>query len=89
MKDAVALVHVAADIDPLVARDAAERLEQPVAGELLRCDRAGVAAEPEIEPAPRRQQRPLVGRNGGEDSCAVHLAPIGLVKLLQKAIVRP
>ena len=87
MKDAVALVHVAADIDPLVARDAAERLEQPVAGELLRGDRAGVAAEPEIEPTPGRQQRPLVGRNGGEDSRAVHLAAIGLAKFLREILV--
>ena len=42
MKDAVPLIHIAAEIDPLVTGDAAERLEQPVAGELLRGERTGV-----------------------------------------------
>jgi hypothetical protein len=82
MKDAVALVHVAADIDPLVTGNAAERLEQSVAVEFLCGNRISVALEPAIESTPRSQQRPLVRRNGAEESRAVHLAPIGLAKFL-------
>ena len=49
MENAVALEQVAADIDALVAGDAAKRLEQLIAGELLGRDRRVVAFEPAIE----------------------------------------
>jgi hypothetical protein len=44
MENPVPLEEVAAHIDALVARDAAERLEQLIAGQLLRRDRGGSPA---------------------------------------------
>src|SRR6516162_8066301 len=55
MKDAVPLEQVAADIDALVTGDAAERLEQLIAGQLLGREGCGVAVEPTVEPPPRGQ----------------------------------
>jgi len=69
----MALIHVAADIHPLMARDAAERLEQLVARELLGGYRVSVAAEPSIKSASRREEGPLIGRDGAEECRTVDL----------------
>src|SRR5882724_7962979 len=63
MENAMPLEEVAAYVDALVARDAAKRLEQLIAGQLLRCDRAGFARKPAVEPTPRRDEGALVGRD--------------------------
>ena len=81
MKYSMPLVHVAADIHPLVAGDAAKRLEQLVAGISLGCDRVDVAFEPPIKSAPGREEGPLIGRDGAEEARAVRLAAEGLTKL--------
>jgi hypothetical protein len=75
VKYSVPLVHVATHIDALMARDAAERLEQLVAGELLGGYRVDVAAEPSIKSASRREEGPLVGCDGADESRAVDLLP--------------
>src|ERR1700722_891301 len=81
VKYSVPLVHVAAHIDALMARDAAERLEQLVAGELLGGYRVSVAAEPAIKSTSRREDGPLIGCDGLDESRAVGLATKGLTKL--------
>src|ERR1700735_5627096 len=63
VKDAMTLKKIAADIHALMARDAAERLEQLVTGELFGTDGARFAGKPTIETAARRKQRALVGCN--------------------------
>jgi hypothetical protein len=75
MKYSVPLVHVATHIDALMARDAAERLKQLVPGELLGGYRVDVAAEPSIKSASRREEGPLVGCDGADESRAVDLLP--------------
>ena len=73
--------EVAADIDALVARDAAERFEQLIAGQLLRRDRGGVAREPAVEPATRRDQGALVGRNRIQEGSDVGLPPVRIAEM--------
>src|SRR3984957_11593393 len=81
VKYSVPLVHVATHIDALMARDAAERLEQLVAGELLGGYRVDVAAEPSIKSAPRREEGPLIGCDGADKSLAIGLTAKGFTKL--------
>jgi hypothetical protein len=64
VKYSVPLVHVATHIDALMARDAAERLEQLVAGELLGGYRVDVAAEPSIKSASRCEEASLISSDG-------------------------
>ena len=77
----VPLEEVAAHIDALVARDAAERLEQLIAGQLLRRDRGGFARKPAVEPAARCDQGALVGRNHIQEDSDVGLPPVRAVEL--------
>ena len=63
MENIVPLEKIATHIDALMAGDAAERLEQLIAGQLLRRDRGGFARKPAVEPAARRDQGALVGRD--------------------------
>ena len=72
-----------------MARDATERLEQLVPGELLGGDRVDVAFEPPIEPAPGREEGPLVGRDGVDKSRAIQLAAKGFAKLTSDIRVGP
>src|SRR5262249_37912554 len=81
MENAVPLEEIAADIDALVAGDAAERLEQLIAGQLLRRDRAAFARKPAVEPAARRDQGALVGRNRIQESGDVGPFPVRLAEL--------
>src|SRR5258708_12423602 len=53
------LEKIAADIHALVTRDAAERLEQLIAGKVLGTDGARFAGEPTIETAARGKERAL------------------------------
>src|SRR5262249_17823650 len=76
-KDAVPLEEIATDIDPLMAGDAAERLEQAIAFLLLGTERRALAAEPAVEPASRRQQTALVRGDRVEEARSVRRAPIG------------
>src|SRR5215471_21333474 len=69
MKDAVPLEQVTADIDTLVTRYAAERLEQLVAVLLLRRQRRAISGEPTVEPTPRCHERPLVGSDRIQETC--------------------
>src|SRR5262245_4498846 len=62
MEDAVALKEIASNIDALVASDAAKRLEQLIAGKLVRRDHGNFARKPGIEPASWRDQGKLVAR---------------------------
>ena len=48
MEDTMPLEQIAAHIYALMAGNAAQRLEQPIAGQLLRCDGAEVASEPAV-----------------------------------------
>src|SRR6202453_4555974 len=89
MKYPMALVHIAADVDPLMARDAAERFEQLIAGELLGGDRVDVALEPPIKSAAGREQGPLIARNGSEQCRAIWLAAKGCTKLTGDIRVGP
>ena len=81
MENAVPLEEIAADIDALVASDAAKRLEQLIAGQLLRRDRGGVARKPAVEPAARRDQRALVGRDRIQEGGDVGLPPVRVAEL--------
>jgi hypothetical protein len=51
------LQKISADIHALVTRDAAERLEQLVTGELLGTDGARFAGKPEIAGCSHRRQK--------------------------------
>ena len=55
-KHTLPLEQVAADVDALMAGDAAKRLEQPVPLDLGRRQRGSVAAEPAVEPRSRRDR---------------------------------
>ena len=81
MKYSVPLVHVATHIDALMARDAAERLKQLVPGELLGGHHVSVAFEPSIKSASGREEGPLVGCDGADQSRAIGLPAIGFPKL--------
>src|SRR5262249_22345304 len=81
MKNAVPLEEVAANIDALVARDAAKRLEQLVAGQLLRRDRGGFALKPAVKPAARRYQGLLVGRNRIQEGSDIRVPPVCVAEL--------
>ena len=56
MEDTVPLKEVSTHVNALVTRDAAERLEQLITGELFRGDCAGVADKPMIKPTARREE---------------------------------
>src|SRR5258708_779587 len=84
MEDAMTLEQIAADIDALVTGDEAERLEQLVAGQLVRRERGRIAAEPPVEAAFGGRQRPLVSGDGIQESRTIRLAPIGIAKLTRE-----
>ena len=77
MKDAVPLEQVAADIDPLMTGNAAERLEQLIAAQLFGRQRCGIAAQPAVEPASGGHQRSLIGRDGIQEARTVRGVPVG------------
>ena len=56
MKDAVALEKVAADINTLMTRDAAERFEQLIAVLLFDRECGGIATEPPVKSAAGGEQ---------------------------------
>jgi hypothetical protein len=77
----VPLEEIAAHVDALVAGDAAKRLEQLIAGQLLRCDRAGFTRKPAVEPAARRNERALVGRDRIQEGGDVGLPSVRVTEL--------
>ena len=81
MENAVPLEEVATRIDALVAGDAAKRLEQLIAGQLLRRDRGGFTRKPAVEAAARRDQGALVGRNRIQEGGDVGLPPVCVAEL--------
>jgi len=83
------LIHVAADIHPLMAGHATKRLEQLVPSELLGADGVDVAFEPPIKSASGREEGPLVGSDGVDESRAIRLAAKGLAKLTSDIRVGP
>jgi hypothetical protein len=85
----MALIHVAADIHPLMARDATERLKQLVPSELLGGYRVDVAFEPTIKSAARRKKSTLIGRDRAEESRDIRLAAKGFAKLTRDIRVGP
>src|SRR5271166_3552495 len=89
MEDTVPLKQVAADVHALVARDAAQRLEQLIAGELLRRNRAGVALKPAIEAAARRRQRTLESGDSVQQVVVVGPASISVSEPLHDVGVSP
>src|SRR5260370_17574710 len=74
-EDSLPLEEIAADVDTLMARAAAERFEQLIAAQFLRRKRRRIAAEPAVEPASRRKQRSLKGRQGVQKVGAIRPPP--------------
>src|SRR4029077_224725 len=78
----LSLEEIASDIHALMARATAERFEQLIAIQLLRGKRRRFAAEPAVEPASRRKQRSLKGRQGVQEAGAIRRTPVGRAELL-------
>src|SRR5215469_12732052 len=89
MEDAMPLEQIATHVYALVAGNAAQRLEQPIAGQLLRRDGAGVASEPAIEAAARRNERALKNSDGVQETIAVRPVSVGLSELPHLVWIRP
>src|SRR6202162_3520010 len=83
VKDAMTLEKMAADIHALMTRDAAERLEQLVTGELVGTDGARFAGKPTIETATRGKQRALVGGNRIQKGGSVGRASVRIAEFLR------
>src|SRR6202140_2476828 len=77
------LEKISADIHALMTRDAAERLEQLVTGELLGADGARFAGKPTIETAARGKQRALVGGNRIQKGGCVGRASVRIAETLR------
>src|SRR5262249_17849678 len=80
----MSLEKIATHIHTLVAGDAAKRLEQLIAGQLWRRNRGGIAREPAVESAARRDQGALVGRDRIQESGDVGFPPVCLAELLHR-----
>src|SRR5947207_2915681 len=81
MENAVPLEQVAADIDALVANDAAKRFEQLIPGQFIRRDRGGLTPKPAVEAAARRDKGALIGRERIEEGGYVGFPPVGVAEL--------
>src|SRR5581483_6667037 len=81
MENSMPLKHIAADIDALMASDAAERLENLITGQLFRRDRVGLAYQPSVEAAARCDERSLVCRDRIQYGGIVGLVFIGFAEL--------
>src|SRR5262249_16164169 len=88
MEDTRPLEEVAADIHALMAGDAAERLAQLIALLLVVGEGLPVSAEPTIEAACRREQRPLIGRYRVEHAVAVRHVSVSLLELTYHLRIR-
>src|SRR5262249_51531349 len=82
VKNTVTLKKIAADIHALVTRDAAERFEKLVTGELVGTDSTHVAGKPTIEAAARGEERALVGCNRIQKGDHVRCASVRLTESL-------
>jgi hypothetical protein len=76
------LKKITADIHALVTRDAAERFEELVTGELVGTHGTRLARKPTIEAAARGKERALVGRDRIQKAGYIRCASVRITESL-------
>jgi hypothetical protein len=89
MENTMPLEQIAAHVYALVAGNAAQRPEQPIAGQLLRRDCAGATGEPAIEAALRSNERALKTSDGVQETIAAGPLSVGISELSHLVGVSP
>src|SRR5262245_5987775 len=80
MKNTYALKQIAADVDPLMARDASERFERVIAFQLRWSKCGRVATKPAIEPTIWGEQRAFKCYERIQNTVAIGVALVGDAK---------